>query len=89
MAAAGECGGGVLSDGARTVAQAGAGSAARLMLLLLHDDAAREYAYGPAQGLPDSRVGTFPQALYDDAKKRGWVVISIKNDWKRLFPLDE
>jgi hypothetical protein len=28
-------------------------------MLLLHDDAQREYAYGPAQGLPDTKVGTF------------------------------
>jgi hypothetical protein len=62
---------------------------ARLGMLVLHDDAKREYAYGPAEGLPDSKVGTFTQALYDEAKKRGWVVISIKNDWKRLFPFDE
>jgi phosphoserine phosphatase len=63
----------------------GAGTAARLMLLLLHDDAAREYAYGPAQGLPDTKVGTFTQALYDEAKQKGWVVISMKNDWNEVF----
>ena len=63
----------------------GAGAGARLKMLMLHDDAAREYAYGPAQGLPDSRVGTFPQALFDEAKKNGWTVISMKNDWKRIF----
>ena len=40
-------------------------------MLLLHDDAQREYAYGPAQGLPDSKVGTFTQALYDEAKNEG------------------
>jgi hypothetical protein len=45
-----------------------AGSGARLSMLLLHDDAAREYAYGPADGLPDSKVGTFTQQLYDEAK---------------------
>src|SRR5262245_2505329 len=62
-----------------------AGSGARMAVLVLHDDALREYAYGPAQGLPDSRVGTFTQALYDEAKKQGWVVISMKRDWKRIF----
>jgi phosphoglycolate phosphatase-like HAD superfamily hydrolase len=67
----------------------GAGDGARLMMLVLHDDAKREYAYGPAQGLPDSKVGTFTQALYDEAKKRGWVVISMKDDWKRLFPFEK
>jgi phosphoglycolate phosphatase-like HAD superfamily hydrolase len=66
-----------------------AGDGARLGILVLHDDAKREYAYGPAQGLPDSKVGTFPQALYDEARKRGWVVVSMKDDWKRLFPFNE
>ena len=56
-----------------------------LMMLVLHDDTQREYAYGPAQDLPDSKVGTFTQALYDEAKAKGWTVISIKNDWKRIF----
>jgi phosphoglycolate phosphatase-like HAD superfamily hydrolase len=64
----------------------GAGTGARLMLLLLHDDAMREYAYGPAQGLPDSKVGTFTQALYDEAKQKGWIVVSMKNDWNEVFP---
>jgi phosphoserine phosphatase len=62
-----------------------AGNGARLMMLVLHDDAKREYAYGPAQGLPDTKVGTFTQKLYDEAKARGWAVISMKNDWKRIF----
>ena len=51
-------------------------------------DAAREYAYGPAQGLPDTKVGTFTPALYDEAKKNGWTVISMKNDWKRIFAFE-
>ncbi len=62
-----------------------AGDGARLAMLLLHDDAEREYAYGPAQSLPDSKVGTFTQALYDQAMKDGWTVISMRNDWKRVF----
>jgi phosphoglycolate phosphatase-like HAD superfamily hydrolase len=66
----------------------GAGGGARLKMLLLHDDAAREYAYGPAQGLPDTRVGAFTPALYDEAKSKGWTVISMKNDWKRVFPFE-
>jgi phosphoserine phosphatase len=67
----------------------GAGDGARLMMLVLHDDATREYAYGPAQGLPNSKVGTFTQALYDEAMKNGWIVISMKNDWKRIFGFDK
>jgi len=62
-----------------------AGDGARLAMLVLHDDVEREYAYGPAQGLPNTKVGTFTQALYDEAKKNGWIVISMKNDWKKIF----
>lgn len=65
-----------------------AGDGARLSMLVLHDDAVREYAYGPAQGLPDSKVGTFTQELYDEAQKGGWTIISMKNDWKRIFTFD-
>jgi phosphoglycolate phosphatase-like HAD superfamily hydrolase len=63
----------------------GAGGGARLMMLVFHDDAEREYAYGPANGLPDTKFGTFPQSLMDEANKKEWVVISMKNDWKTIF----
>jgi hypothetical protein len=66
----------------------GAGDGARLAMLVLHDDATREYAYGPAQGLPDTKVGTFTPALYAEAKKRNWTVISMKNDWKKVFSFE-
>jgi phosphoglycolate phosphatase-like HAD superfamily hydrolase len=66
----------------------GAGGGARLKMLVLHDDAAREYAYGPAAGLPDSKVGTFTQALYEEAKSKGWTVIIMKNDWSRIFTFE-
>jgi hypothetical protein len=66
-----------------------AGDGARLAMLVLHDDASREYAYGPAQGLPDTKVGTFPQALYEKAQKEGWTVISMKNDWKQIFAFEK
>ena len=62
------------------------GSGARFELLVLHDDAAREYAYGPALGLPDTKLGAFTQAVYDEAKRSGWTVVSMKNDWKAVFP---
>lgn len=65
-----------------------AGDGARLSMLVLHDDARREYAYGPALGLPDSRVGPFTQGLYDEARRQGWIVISMKNDWGRLFAFE-
>jgi phosphoglycolate phosphatase-like HAD superfamily hydrolase len=56
------------------------GGAARLMLLVHHDDAVREYAYGP-----ESKVGTFTDALMTEANKSGWVVVSMRNDWKKIF----
>jgi phosphoserine phosphatase len=62
------------------------GQGARFELLVLHDDAAREFAYGPAQGLPDTKLGAFTQAVYDQAKSSGWTVVSMKNDWKQVFP---
>ena len=34
---------------------------------------------------PKSKVGTFSDALMDEANDRGWVVISMKNDWKRIL----
>jgi phosphoserine phosphatase len=61
------------------------GNGARLAIIVLHDDATREYAYGPAKGLPPSKVGTFTQALYDQAGKQGWIVVSMKDDWRRVF----
>lgn len=66
----------------------GAGSGKRLAMLVLHDDASREFAYGPAEGLPDSKVGTFTQALYDEAQSKGWIIIRMKRDWNRIFPFD-
>lgn len=55
-----------------------------LMMLVHHDDADREYAYGAK-----SKIGTFSDALKSEAKQRGWQVISIKKDWKRIFPFDK
>lgn len=63
----------------------GAGPGERLMMLVLHDNQNREYAYGPAEGLPDTKVGTFSQALMAEAQKRGWVIISMKKDFKKVF----
>jgi hypothetical protein len=65
------------------------GSGARFELLVLHDDAAREFAYGPAQGLPDVKLGAFTQSLYDQAKRDGWTVVSMRNDWKKVFAFEK
>ena len=73
------------SDDTQICEYTAAGNGARLAVLVLHDDAQREYAYGPAQGLPDTKVGTFSQALHDEANSKGWTIISMKNDWKRIF----
>tara|TARA_R110002049_G_scaffold9747_12_gene48885 strand:+ start:7902 stop:8921 length:1020 start_codon:yes stop_codon:yes gene_type:complete len=78
------------SDGDRQMLEwAGAGDGARLMGIVYHDDDTREYAYGPAGGLPSSPFGTFSQSTMDEAKKNGWHVISMKNDWARVFAFDE
>jgi phosphoglycolate phosphatase-like HAD superfamily hydrolase len=60
-----------------------AGDGARLMMLVHHDDATPEFAYGPK-----SKIGTFSDELMSLAKKQGWVVISMKNDWKRIFAFE-
>jgi phosphoserine phosphatase len=65
------------------------GGGARFELLVLHDDAAREYAYGPARGLPDVKLGAFTQAVYDEAQKEGWTVVSMQDDWKKVFPVGQ
>jgi hypothetical protein len=57
-----------------------AGEGARFMMLVHHDDATREYAYGP-----QSKLSPFSEALMARAKKGGWKIISMKNDWKRIF----
>ncbi len=70
------------SDGDRQMLEwTQGGSGKRLELLVSHDDAAREYAYGA-----DSKVGTFSDSLKAEAKKKGWIVVSMKNDWKVIFP---
>ena len=58
-------------------------------MLIVHDDAKREYAYGPALGLPNTEVGTLSQAMYDMAKKQGWTIVSMKTDWKRIFSFEK
>jgi hypothetical protein len=50
------------------------------MGLVHHDDARREYAYGP-----DSDVGRFPVELMEHALANGWNVVSMKDDWNQIF----
>ncbi len=78
------------SDGDRQMLEwTGAGSGRRLMMLVFHDDVQREYAYGPAEGLPDTKFGTFSAALMQVANDNGWVVISMKDDWARVFGFED
>lgn len=60
-----------------------AGSGPRLGLIVHHTDAEREYAYDR-----QSDVGRLVRAL-DEAPERGWVVLDMKNDWKRVFPFEK
>jgi len=57
-----------------------AGSGARLMGLVHHTDAEREWAYDR-----QSSIGRLDKAL-DEAKARGWTVVDMKRDWKTVFP---
>ena len=57
-----------------------AGAGARLAILLHHDDAMREFAYDRK-----SAFGKLDRGL-DEAGRRGWSVVSMKNDWARVFP---
>jgi hypothetical protein len=78
------------SDGDREMLEyTQGGSGSRFMLLVLHDDAAREYAYGPALGLPNVKLGAFTPSLYEQAKKDGWIVVSMKDDWKQVFAFEQ
>jgi phosphoglycolate phosphatase-like HAD superfamily hydrolase len=73
------------SDGDREMLEwTQAGGGARLMMLVHHDDAEREWAYGA-----DSKIGTFSEALMAEADKSGWTVVSMKKDWKWIFPFQK
>jgi hypothetical protein len=76
------------SDDQQMLEYVKAGAGARLSAAVLHDDAEREFAYGPAQGLPDTGVGTFSQAMYDMGLRQGWTIVSMKSDWKRIFAFE-
>ena len=57
-----------------------AGDGARLGVLVHHTDGDREWAYDR-----DSHIGRLDRGL-DEADARGWVVVSMKDDWRRIFP---
>jgi haloacid dehalogenase-like hydrolase len=60
-----------------------AGSGARFMGLVHHTDAEREWAYDRA-----SHIGKLDKAL-DKAIARGWTVVDMKKDWRKIFPFEE
>ncbi len=72
------------SDGDHQMFQwTAAGGGGRFMALIHHTDAAREWAYDRT-----SPIGRLDKAL-DEAMARCWTVVSMKDDWKRIFPFDD
>ena len=57
-----------------------AGPGLRLMLLVHHTDAVREYAYDR-----QDKLARLDKAL-DEAHAKGWTIVDMKNDWKTIFP---
>jgi hypothetical protein len=60
-----------------------AGSGPRFGLIVHHDDPQREWAYDR-----ESHVGRLKRGL-DEGPQRGWVIASIKSDWRRVFPFEK
>jgi hypothetical protein len=60
-----------------------AGSGKRLMLIVYHTDAEREWAYDRK-----SPIGHLDKAL-DEANARGWTVVDMKKDWKVIYPFEK
>jgi len=60
-----------------------AGSGRRFMGIVHHTDAEREWAYDR-----QSHIGTLDKALAE-ATAKGWTVVDMKRDWKRVFPFDK
>ena len=59
-----------------------AGDGARFMGLVQHTDAQREWAYDR-----QSSIGRLDKAL-DEANAKGWTVVDIKRDWKKIYPFE-
>ena len=57
-----------------------AGNGARFALLVHHDDGEREFAYDR-----ESSIGKLDKA-WNEAKAKGWTLVSMKDDWKTIFP---
>lgn len=57
-----------------------AGDGPRFAMIIHHDDAEREFAYDR-----ESHIGKLDKGL-DEGPKRGWAIVSMKNDWTTIFP---
>jgi len=72
------------SDGDREMLEyTEGGNGARFMLLVHHDDATREYKYGA-----EAKLGTFSDVLMAEARDKNWTVVSMKDDWKKVFAFE-
>ena len=72
------------SDGDHQMLQwTAAGNGARLMGIVHHTDAEREYAYDRK-----SSIGKLDKA-WDEAMRRGWIVVDMKQDWKVIYPFQK
>ncbi len=60
-----------------------AGDGARFAMIVHHDDADREWAYDR-----DSHIGKLARGL-DEGPKRGWTIVSMKDEWKAIYPASE
>ena len=60
-----------------------AGEGKRLMLYVHHTDADREWAYDR-----ESHIGGLNKGL-DEANEKGWTIVDMKNDWKKIYPWSE
>jgi hypothetical protein len=60
-----------------------AGGGERLPVYIRHTESVREWAYDR-----QSKIGKLDKGL-DEAIARGWLVVSMKDDWKRVFPFEK
>jgi hypothetical protein len=68
------------SDGDHEMLQwTAAGAGARLMGIVHHTDAEREWAYDR-----QSHIGKLDKAL-DEGMAKGWTIVDMKRDWKKVF----
>jgi hypothetical protein len=70
----------VMASGEKGLMAITAGSGARSALYVHHTDAEREWAYDRK-----SAIGKLDKGL-DEAKAKGWTVVDMKADWKKIYP---